>query len=278
MIIDSWKTLLNFIKKRLRFPLGSPGFILYFIVVIMLVGSFGLVYDIATIKSIFCKSCDYDEIKLNSIIMNLTTIGLSLVAASTIELLFISKQKLNEEGEDFDLFYFKKVEKEINRKKVLNLLIKHYYDIKKVPNSCLNKKEKNKNTNNIDKKIKKLECKIEKVSLRISRLEIIRERIKIHKNFNYRLECIKRDISIFGLSALMIQFILWILANESSIIKDPTIKLVLAILSLCLGYLIWWISNSKNRLLVRKEDYVLKKQEVGGDVNDVLSGTIEGYN
>jgi len=82
MEIKVWNTLGRFLKKRTLYPLSSPSFILYFVFIIIIVGSFGLFYDLK--DSYFGYDYEIDPIKARSIIMNMTNIGLSLAAASII--------------------------------------------------------------------------------------------------------------------------------------------------------------------------------------------------
>lgn len=186
-----WNLLKEFLKERYNKPKEMPGYVLYFFFVIILVGSFGLFYDLLTANYDIKFEWDTDRVK--NIVMNMCNVSLSLVTASIFDLIFISKKSLKR-NEDDEYFY-----------------------------------------------------------------------------------PIKRDINIFGITCLIIVFLLWIFAN--TIFIDVYIKLSIGIISLLFGYFVWWISNVKNKLFVSKveiqpilggEALVENEEEVGlpGDINE----------
>ena len=161
-----WTLLGNFLSKRTSQPLGNPKYVLYFIFIIILVGSFGLFYDLMKID--YCFSCGLDSEKVKSFAYNMTNISLSLITASVIDLIFISKKNIEENDN------------------VLDNSINEYQNI-------------------------------------------------------------KGNVRFFGLSSLILSFILWILVND--LLVNDYLKLILAICSLFFSYWIWWISNVKNKIL-----------------------------
>lgn len=186
-----WKLLKEFLKERYNKPKEMPGYVFYFLFVIIFVGSFGLIYDLFSAK--YGLDLEWDNEKIKNIVMNMTNISLSLVTASIIDLIFITKKSLKRSEDDEEFFP------------------------------------------------------------------------------------IKRDINILGISFLITVFLLWILAN--AIFTCIYIKLVIGVLSLIFGYYVWWISNSKNKLLVHTvniNNILGDNLENGG--NDGLNGDINGFN
>ncbi|MFY7739225.1 MAG: hypothetical protein ACOVQC_01805 [Flavobacterium sp.] len=186
-----WNLLKEFLKERYNKPKEMPGYVLYFFFVIILVGSFGLFYDLFSANYGIKLEWDYERVK--NIVMNMCNVSLSLVTASIFDLIFISSKSLKRNDDD-----------------------EYFYPI-------------------------------------------------------------KRDINIFGITCLIIVFILWIFAN--TIFINIFIKLSIGILSLLFGYYVWWISNSKNKLFLTKveiqpilggEPIVENEEEDGlnGDINE----------
>ncbi len=85
---NNWHILLHFLKERFTKPLNQPSFVFYFFVVIFLLGSIGLISEI-----IF----QYCEKVFNSSILvtNSANTFLTLIAASSIELIMINDDNLN---------------------------------------------------------------------------------------------------------------------------------------------------------------------------------------
>jgi len=185
-----WKLLKEFLNERYNEPKKMPGYVFYFFFVIIFVGSFGLIYDL--FSTTYGYTLEWDKERVRNIVMNMTNISLSLVTASIIDLIFISKNSLrrDEGNEDF---------------------------------------------------------------------------LKI-----------KRDINILGISFLITVFLLWILAN--AIFINVYIKLFLGSTSLIFGYYVWWISNSKNKILVQNNNvnHILGNSPDNSE-NGGLQGDIKGF-
>ena len=92
----NWSLLFYFLKKRTFDSFENPKYVLYFVFIIILVGSFGLISDL--FKLTYCISCKLDSEIIKSFTFNMTNIGLSLVAASVIDLIFISKKNIKKEN------------------------------------------------------------------------------------------------------------------------------------------------------------------------------------
>ncbi|MFH6936343.1 hypothetical protein [Flavobacterium sp. FlaQc-30] len=186
-----WKLLYEFLKDRYNKPKEMPGYVLYFLFVIIFVGSFGLFYDLFSAE--YGVNLEWDDEKIKNIVMNMTNVSLSLVTASIIDLIFITKNSLKRSEDDEEFF------------------------------------------------------------------------------------TIKRDINILGISFLIIVFLLWILAN--AIFVNRYMKLIIGIISLIFGYYVWWICNSKNKLLVHTININnLLGNEPENGRNDDLNGDINGFN
>lgn len=91
-----WSLFFNFLNYRTRYSLRNPKYVMYFIFIIFLVGSFGLIHDIININ--YCLSCDFDPEKVKAFAFNMTNMSLSLVTASVIDLIFISRKSIEEEN------------------------------------------------------------------------------------------------------------------------------------------------------------------------------------
>lgn len=92
---SDWRLLRDFIKKRRREPWKNPGYVFYFLIVIVLVGTFGVLKELIEMK--WCWSCDFDTEKVKNFCFNLSSTGLSLVTASVIDLIFISRKTVEKE-------------------------------------------------------------------------------------------------------------------------------------------------------------------------------------
>lgn len=99
--ISDWKLMRNFLNKRSFEPWKSPSYVFYFLIVIVLVGTFGVLKDLIEME--WNWSWNLDNEKVKSFTFNVTNIGLSLVTASVIDLIFITKKTVkNETNEDDD--------------------------------------------------------------------------------------------------------------------------------------------------------------------------------
>jgi hypothetical protein len=280
MKIKAWETLAQFLKKRTFNPIYSPGFILYFFFIIVLVGSFGLLYDLK--DSYLGWNYVIDTSKLKSIVMNMTNIGLSLVAASTIELLFVSNKKLADEDKDIDDMLNLKIESAANKNRFFNYNIDQYSkrivvlkDFKLKNPKKADKTEKE--ILSIEKNSKKNEALIQKWENKSRRFSDKLKKKEFEKNIRYQFGSIKGDIRIFGISCLIVQFVFWIVANQAHE-ESIAIKIIFGTLSLLLGYYVWWISNAKNKLLINEANYIIDSREMGGAANSPLPGSTDGYN
>ena len=83
-----------------------PGYVFYFLFVIIFVGSFGLIYDLFSAK--YGLDLEWDTEKIKNIVMNMTNISLSLVTASIIDLIFITKNSLKRNEDDEEFFPIKR--------------------------------------------------------------------------------------------------------------------------------------------------------------------------
>lgn len=89
-----WSLFANFLINRTKKSWENPKYVMYFIFIIFLVGSFGLLYELTTFE--YCL-CDFDSGKVKSITFNMTNISLSLITASVIDLIFISQDNIEED-------------------------------------------------------------------------------------------------------------------------------------------------------------------------------------
>lgn len=168
-----WKLIRTFLKNRLVTPWSNPSYVMYFVIIIIFVNSIGIIKDLTGYK--LCWDCQFDSKKVTSFTFNLTNIGLSLVTASVIDLIFISRKSVKAETE-----------------------IQHYH--------------------------------------------------------SQQHESIKKSVRIFGLSSLIIIFIVWILVN--SFIEHSFLKIFLSTLALLFSFLVWWISNVRNKILSTEKEAV----------------------
>jgi hypothetical protein len=89
---SQWKLLIEFFYKRTTQPFSNPKYVMYFFFIIVLVGSFGLLYDLLNMD--YCRACSLDSEKVKYFTFNMINISLSLVTASIIDLIFISKKNI----------------------------------------------------------------------------------------------------------------------------------------------------------------------------------------
>ncbi len=92
---SDWNLMLDFLKKRNREPWKNPGYVFYFLIVIVLVGTFGVFKDLLEMN--WCWNCGLDQQKVKSFSFNISSTGLSLVTASVIDLIFISSKTVFKE-------------------------------------------------------------------------------------------------------------------------------------------------------------------------------------
>lgn len=208
---SQWALMRLFLKDRFLKPWNNPSYAMYFIVIIIFVGSFGIIIDLLNIE--WCWNCKLDGIIVEKFAFNLTGISLSLTTASVIDLIFITKKTIETET-------------------------------------------------------------------------------RSEKYNQFQIESIKKSIRIFGLVCLIIIFIIWIIVN--SFLENYIAKIILSILSLLSSYLIWWISNVRNKILNRYKTNI--GAQIGGklpqtpqtdsdqensvekqDVVEGLSGTIQNF-
>lgn len=84
---SNWKLLRNFIKNRFCEPFKHPGFVLYFLGIVVLIGSIGVLSEIIiSIKS--------EIFNLENITINLSNIFIALIASSSVELILIDDDDL----------------------------------------------------------------------------------------------------------------------------------------------------------------------------------------
>lgn len=101
-----WRLLWIFLKERFSKPFHSPAYVLYFGLVIILIGSFGLIYDLLT--STYSFKLQWDHVKVKNIVMNMCNISLSLVTASIFDLIFIKKSSLKQKDDNIELYQIKR--------------------------------------------------------------------------------------------------------------------------------------------------------------------------
>ncbi len=101
---NDWKLLKGFLKKRYKGPLINPAYVFYFFIVIVLVGSFGMFKDLIEME--WCWHCGFDTEKIRNFCFNISSTGLSLVTASVIDLIFISRKTIEKdtEGDNFNIW------------------------------------------------------------------------------------------------------------------------------------------------------------------------------
>ena len=108
---SDWRLMINFLNKRRIEPWKSPSYVFYFLIVIVLVGTFGVLKDFIEME--WCWSCGFDSDKVKNFTFNVTNIGLSLVTASVIDLIFITKKTVKNETYEEDDFKNESIKKSI---------------------------------------------------------------------------------------------------------------------------------------------------------------------
>jgi hypothetical protein len=109
--ISDWKLMGNFLNKRSLEPWKSPSYVFYFIIVIVLVGTFGVLKDLIEME--WHWSWNLDNEKVKSFTFNVTNIGLSLVTASVIDLIFITQKTVKNETNEDDYLKIESIKKSI---------------------------------------------------------------------------------------------------------------------------------------------------------------------
>ncbi len=102
--LTNWSIFCSFLINRTKKPLKHPSFVLYFIFIILLIGSFGLINEFTDITIIWAG--ELDKSKVISLVMNMSNISLSLVSASVIEMILIK-------DEDLENYPYRKVDIQI---------------------------------------------------------------------------------------------------------------------------------------------------------------------
>lgn len=91
-----WQIMVDFLTKRNNDPWRNPAYVFYFLIVIVLVGTFGVFKEL--METNWCSNCVLDSQKVKSFCFNVSSTGLSLVTASVIELIFISRRSVKNES------------------------------------------------------------------------------------------------------------------------------------------------------------------------------------
>lgn len=85
--ISNWNELKLFLRKRSLSPLKYPSFVLYFIFVIILMGSIGVL-------NVILSWISNGDLEITDFISNASNVFLALVAASAVELILIKDDDL----------------------------------------------------------------------------------------------------------------------------------------------------------------------------------------
>lgn len=80
--LNEWKAIYNFLKRRATEPANFPSYVLYFIVVVVIIGSIGFLTEL-----LFGSDCHFNYDALTT---NAANIFISFIAASSIELVLIN--------------------------------------------------------------------------------------------------------------------------------------------------------------------------------------------
>lgn len=121
--ISQWKLMFLFLKDRITKPWSNPSYAMYFIVIIIFVGSFGLLRDLLNTE--LCWSCEFDGVEIDKFAFNLTGISLSLTTASVIDLVFITKKTIEAEtsSEKYNQFQIESIKKSIRIFGLISLIV-----------------------------------------------------------------------------------------------------------------------------------------------------------
>ncbi len=83
-----WDSFFDFLKKRIKEPRKSPRFILYFVFIIVILGSMGVFYELYSISN-GCNCFKHWE----SVKINMANIFLAYIAASSVELILLDGEE-----------------------------------------------------------------------------------------------------------------------------------------------------------------------------------------
>lgn len=86
---NNWRMLWDFVISRIKKPWKDPSFIIYFFVIIFFVGMLSVIYEIA----LGIKHSCFD---FKSILLNMSNIAITLIAASSVELMLRDKNEIGE--------------------------------------------------------------------------------------------------------------------------------------------------------------------------------------
>jgi hypothetical protein len=87
MKISNWQILKSFFCERITRPFGQPSYTFYFLIIIVLIGSIGIFYELL----ISTQSC---HINIENLTLSAANIFIALIASSTVELLLIQEENL----------------------------------------------------------------------------------------------------------------------------------------------------------------------------------------
>jgi len=93
---SNWTTLKKFLVERFKKPLSQPGFIFYFVFIVIIVGSIGFISELF----FGLKNCEFDISYLTS---NASSVFIALLAASSIEFILINETELVEGSRKSDI-------------------------------------------------------------------------------------------------------------------------------------------------------------------------------
>lgn len=121
--ISQWKLMFLFLKDRILKPWSNPSYAMYFIVIIIFVGSFGILRDLLNAE--WCWSSEFDGVEIDKFAFNLTGISLSLTTASVIDLVFITRKTIEAEtsSEKYNQFQIESIKKSIRIFGLISLIV-----------------------------------------------------------------------------------------------------------------------------------------------------------
>jgi len=93
---SNWTTLKKFLVERMKKPIGQPGFIFYFVFIVIIVGSIGFFSELL----FGLTNCEFDISYLTS---NASSVFIALLAASSIEFILINETELVEGSRKSDI-------------------------------------------------------------------------------------------------------------------------------------------------------------------------------
>jgi hypothetical protein len=89
---SNWSIFWVFLWNRMKKPIDQPSYVFYFVFIILMIGSAGLISELST--STFVLNGELDEAKIASLVLNMSNISISLIAASVIEMILINEEDL----------------------------------------------------------------------------------------------------------------------------------------------------------------------------------------